>query len=113
MTISTTFSETRPTSTGSAAPLREKMAWFWHGHFCSEFGKVGSALLMREQIDLFRFDALSNLRTLAIEMSTQVAMLRYLDNNRNRDTSPNQNFARELPLEYRGTLKNYYERVAR
>ncbi len=25
----------------------------------------------------------------------------------------NQNFARELPLEYRGLLKNYYERVAR
>ncbi|MDA7861905.1 hypothetical protein N9B22_02430, partial [bacterium] len=25
----------------------------------------------------------------------------------------NQNFARELPLEYRGTLKNYYERVAK
>jgi hypothetical protein len=25
----------------------------------------------------------------------------------------NQNFARELPLEYRGLLKNYYERVAK
>lgn len=31
----------------------------------------------------------------------------------NRDRAAlNQNFARELPLEYRGTLKNYYERVA-
>jgi len=27
--------------------------------------------------------------------------------------SLNQNFARELPLEYRGLLKNYYERVAK
>ena len=25
----------------------------------------------------------------------------------------NENFARELPLEYRGLLKNYYERVAK
>ena len=25
----------------------------------------------------------------------------------------NQNFARELPLEFRATLKNYYERVAK
>ena len=25
----------------------------------------------------------------------------------------NKNFARELPLEYRATLKNYYERVAK
>ena len=32
--------------------------------------------------------------------------------NRNR-AALNQNFARELPLEYRGTLKNYYERVAK
>ena len=31
---------------------------------------------------------------------------------RNR-ASLNQNFARELPLEYRGLLKNYYERVAK
>lgn len=31
---------------------------------------------------------------------------------RNR-ASLNQNFARELPLEYRATLKNYYERVAK
>ena len=32
--------------------------------------------------------------------------------DRNR-ASLNQNFARELPLEYRGLLKNYYERVAK
>ena len=31
--------------------------------------------------------------------------------DRNR-AALNQNFARELPLEYRGLLKNYYERVA-
>ena len=32
--------------------------------------------------------------------------------NRNR-AALNQNFARELPLEYRAILKNYYERVAK
>jgi hypothetical protein len=32
--------------------------------------------------------------------------------NRNR-AALNQNFARELPLEYRAVLKNYYERVAK
>jgi len=31
--------------------------------------------------------------------------------DRNR-AALNQNFARELPLEYRGLLKNYYQRVA-
>jgi hypothetical protein len=32
--------------------------------------------------------------------------------NRNR-AALNQNFARELPLEFRGILKDYYERVAK
>ncbi len=90
-------------------PIREKMGFFWHGHFCSELGKVGSADLMQEQIDLFRNDAMGNLRTLAKTMSTQVAMLRYLDNNRNRKTSPNQNFARELMELFLLGVGNYTE----
>lgn len=93
----------------SPRPIREKMAFFWHGHFCSEFGKVGSADLMQEQIDTFRNGALGNVRDLAIEMSTQVAMLRYLDNNRNRNTSPNQNFARELMELFLLGVGNYTE----
>lgn len=93
----------------SPRPLQEKMAFFWHGHFCSEFGKVGSAELMQEQIDLFRRDGLGNFRDLAIAMSTQVAMLRYLDNNQNRSSSPNQNFARELMELFVLGVGNYTE----
>lgn len=93
----------------SPRPIQEKMGFFWHGHFCSEFGKVGSAELMQEQIDTFRVGALGNLRDLAIAMSTQVAMLRYLDNNRNRKTSPNQNFARELMELFLLGVGNYTE----
>ena len=93
----------------SPKPLQEKMSFFWHGHFCSELSKVGAAELMQEQIDTFRFEALSNLRDLAITMSTQVAMLRYLDNNLNRDTSPNQNFARELMELFLLGVGNYTE----
>jgi uncharacterized protein (DUF1800 family) len=90
-------------------PIQEKMAFFWHGHFCSEIGKVGSAVRMQEQIDLFRFGALGNVRDLAITMSTQVAMLRYLDNNRNQASSPNQNFARELLELFLMGVGNYTE----
>ena len=93
----------------STRPIQEKMGFFWHGHFCSEFGKVGSALLMQEQIDVFRTGALGNLRTLALTMSTQVAMLRYLDNNQNRQSSPNQNFARELMELFLLGVGNYTE----
>lgn len=93
----------------SPRPIQERMAFFWHGHFCSDLTKVGSADLMQEQIDTFRRGALSNVRDLAIEMSTQVAMLRYLDNNRNRNTSPNQNFARELMELFLLGVGNYTE----
>ena len=93
----------------SPRPIQEKMGFFWHGHFCSELTKVGSADLMQEQIDTFRRNALTNLRDLAIKMSTQVAMLRYLDNNQNRNTSPNQNFARELMELFLLGVGNYTE----
>lgn len=93
----------------SPKPIQEKMGFFWHGHFCSELTKVGSADLMQEQIDTFRRGALTNVRDLAIEMSTQVAMLRYLDNNQNRNTSPNQNFARELMELFLLGVGNYTE----
>ena len=68
----------------SPRPIQEKMAFFWHGHFCSDLSKVERRELMQQQIDLFRTDGLGNLRTLAKTMSTQVAMIRYLDNNHNR-----------------------------
>ena len=93
----------------SPKPIQEKMAFFWHGHFCSDLTKADSAALMREQIDLFRTRGLGNLRDLAIAMSTQVAMLRYLDNNQNKATSPNQNFARELMELFLLGVGNYTE----
>ncbi|NND75485.1 MAG: DUF1800 family protein [Ilumatobacter sp.] len=93
----------------SARPLQEKMSLFWHGHFVSEFGKVGTAELMREQIDLFRTDGLTDIASIARSMSLQVAMLRYLDNNRNEAESPNQNFARELMELFLLGVGNYNE----
>jgi uncharacterized protein (DUF1800 family) len=93
----------------SPRPVQERMGFFWHGHFCSSLTKSGSAELMQEQVDLFRVGALSNVRNLAIGMSTQVAMLRYLDNNQNRDSSPNQNFARELLELFLLGVGNYTE----
>jgi uncharacterized protein (DUF1800 family) len=93
----------------STRPIQEKLAFFWHGHFCSDMSKVGNGLRMREQIDLWRKSGLGNLRTLAKAMSTQVAMLRYLDNNQNLKTSPNQNFARELMELFLLGVGNYRE----
>ena len=80
----------------SPRPMQERMAFFWHGHFCSGWDKVNSARAMMEQNALFRDSAFGNFRTMTHTMSVQTAMLIYLDNLDNVKTSPNQNFAREL-----------------
>jgi len=90
-------------------PMQEHMALFWHGHFCSSQRKVQIATRMRDQIDLFRTAGLSDLGTLLKRMAVQPAMLRYLDNAKNKATSPNQNFARELMELFVLGVGNYSE----
>ena len=90
-------------------PFAERMSFFWHGHLCTELRKARSGVLMREQIDLFRSQGLGNVRDLMKTMSLQVAMLRYLDNDLNFASSPNQNFARELLELFLLGVGNYTE----
>ena len=80
----------------SPKPMQERMAFFWHGHFCSSWEKVNSAEAMMAQNRLFRDSAFGNFREMTQAMSIQPAMLFYLDNLDNVKSSPNQNFAREL-----------------
>ncbi len=96
-------------------PFAERMAFFWHGHLATSIGKVGSADLMRDQIDLFRRRGLGtstapgNVTELVGAASLQLALLRYLDNHRNFASSPNQNFARELMELFLLGVGNYTE----
>jgi uncharacterized protein (DUF1800 family) len=93
----------------SPRPIQEKISFFWHGHFCSDMSKVGEATLMQQQLDLFRREGMGFVPSLAKKMAVQVAMLRYLDNNDNRKTSPNQNFGRELMELFLLGVGNYTE----
>ncbi len=77
-------------------PLQEKLAFFWHGHFATQVSKVGRAVDMFDQNHLFRTAATGGFETLVQQMSLQVAMLIYLDNDPNEKGTPNENFAREL-----------------
>ncbi|MBK5287029.1 MAG: DUF1800 domain-containing protein [Acidimicrobiia bacterium] len=77
-------------------PLQEKLAFFWHGHFATQVSKVGRAIDMYDQNRLFRTAGLGSFETLVQQMSVQVAMLIYLDNDPNEKGAPNENFAREL-----------------
>ncbi|WP_018630386.1 DUF1800 domain-containing protein [Niabella aurantiaca] len=77
----------------SAAQLREKMAFFWHGHFASRNGNLFYNQLF---LHTLRKNALGNFRTLLKEVSQSAAMLYFLNNQQNKKGHPNENFAREV-----------------
>ena len=79
------------------APLQEKMALYFHGHFTSTAVQKGiSPAMIYNQNQLFRDNALGNLRELTRKVSIDPAMLVYLDNDANFKLHPNENYAREL-----------------
>jgi len=77
----------------SAAQLREKMAFFWHGHFACRNLNI---FYQQGLLDVIRVNALGNFRTLLKEVSKSAAMLNFLNNQQNRKDHPNENFAREV-----------------
>jgi uncharacterized protein (DUF1800 family) len=100
------FHETRKVDVAAAAwvwrmihtqrPLEEKMALFWHCLFATGNAKVESPLQMATQIDTFRRMALSDFRSILLELSKDPAMLFWLDNQLNTKDAPNKNYGREL-----------------
>ncbi len=81
------------TMTNSAAQLREKMAFFWHGHFaCRNL----NLYYQQGLLDVIRNNALGNFGILLKEVSRSAAMLNFLNNQQNRKDHPNENFAREV-----------------
>jgi len=95
------------------APLQEKMTLFWHGHFTSSPEKGTSAQELLAQNELFRANALGNVRALTLAVSQDPAMLRYLDNNVNVKAHPNENYARELMELFTLGIGNYTEQDVR
>jgi len=78
------------------APLVEKMTLFWHGHFATSIDKVRDPYLMLQQNELFRSQALGNMRALTRAVVRDPAMMIYLDTAQSTKRQPNENFAREI-----------------
>jgi uncharacterized protein (DUF1800 family) len=78
-----------------SSPLVEKLALFWHGHFCSEEPKCGW-FRMWNQWQIFRQLGRGDFRQLTKAVSVDPAMLTYLDNRDNVRGNVQENFAREL-----------------
>ncbi len=77
----------------SSAQLREKLAFFWHGHFACRNLNI---FFQQGLLDVIRRNALGNFGTMLKEVSKTAAMLNFLNNQQNRKDHPNENFAREV-----------------
>ena len=90
-------------------PLEEKMALFWHHVFATSVGKSEHGLSSKSQIDLFRRNAVSDMRTILVELARDPAMIHWLDNSENHSDQPNENWGRELLELFSMGVGNYTE----
>ncbi|HVZ40516.1 MAG TPA: DUF1800 domain-containing protein [Candidatus Kapabacteria bacterium] len=92
--------------------LVEKMAFFWSGHFTSQFelaDDIIQAPLMYRQNQLFRDRAFANLKDLVMDITLDGAMLVYLGGDLNNASAPNENYGREVLELYTTGLGQYTE----
>jgi uncharacterized protein (DUF1800 family) len=76
--------------------LLEKMTLFWHNHFSTETTTVGNSQFIYKHHAMLRTNALGNFRSLALQVSTDPAMLVYLNGQYNSASAPDENYGREL-----------------
>jgi hypothetical protein len=79
----------------SDQPLIERMTLVWHDWFATS-GDAVPQRLMIGQNHAFRRNALGSFHTLAREITTDPAMILWLNQNQNTRWNPNENYAREL-----------------
>ena len=81
----------------SPSPFAERMTLFWHGHFTSDYRKVGlQSPYVYWQNLTWRDNALGDFRSFLYQVTTDPGMLRYLDLGTSTGRSPNENYSREL-----------------
>ena len=90
----------------SEAQLREKMSFFWHGHFAC---RVINIFFQQQLLNVIRENALGNFGDLLRGVSKSPAMLSFLNNQQNRKQHPNENFAREVMELFTMGRGNYTE----
>jgi uncharacterized protein (DUF1800 family) len=77
-------------------PFAERMTLFWHGHFTSDYRKTADDTFMYWQNLTWRRMSMTSLRPMLMQVTTDPAMLRYLDLATSTGQSPNENYSREL-----------------
>jgi uncharacterized protein (DUF1800 family) len=77
----------------SKAQLREKLTFFWHGHFAC---RSRNAMASQNLFNIINENALGNFGDMLKAVSKSSAMLQFLNNQQNKKGHPNENFAREV-----------------
>lgn len=78
------------------AGIGHKMTFFFHQYMITTAVGTGSTAAYFDYLALLRWGALGNFKKLATKMVLDNIMLRYLNNNENTASNPNENFAREF-----------------
>lgn len=94
----------------TAAPFREVMTLFWHGHFTTETRRMFVAQPLYTQNAILRSHGLGNFRTLLEAVTLDAAMMMYLNMEDSDAAKPNENFARELLELFTLGIGNYGEK---
>ena len=94
----------------TSAPLREKMALFWHGIFATGYAKVIHGKALSDQTRMLRTFGMGSFKDLLIQLSKDPAMIIWLDNQDNHKGAINENFGRELLELFTMGVGNYTER---
>ena len=90
-------------------PFAERMTLFWHGHFTSDYRKVANETYIYWQNLTWRRMGLTDLRSILMQVTTDPAMLRYLDLATSTGQNPNENYSRELMELFTMGAGNYTE----
>lgn len=90
----------------SESQLREKMSLFWHGHFAC---RIQNSFFQQELLHIIRSNALGSFADMLKAVSKSPAMLQFLNNQQNKKSHPNENFAREVMELFTMGRGNYTE----
>lgn len=97
----------------SNAPLQEKMALFWHGHFAVNESKVRDYRKLLNELTLFHEMGTGSFRDLMVAVAQDPAMLSFLDAGVNVKGAANENFAREIMELFTMGVGHYSEKDIR
>lgn len=90
-------------------PLDHQLAWFWHDHFAVSMQVVRNLPAMLAHLDLCWSLGRGDFRELIRQVTTDAAMLVFLDGTTSTGAAPNENYGRELLELYTVGINNFTE----